>query len=99
MMNWPFSDPENVMTITMRQIVREGQPVLLVVHEEEDGSWQFLTGGTFTMADGVLVALKTIIALDSSLLELADLPVGWQAVRAAKGQPWSRSQCEPASEE
>jgi hypothetical protein len=99
MSKWPFSDPENVMTITMRQIVREGHPVLLVVRDQEDGSWQFLTGSKFTVADGMMVLLKNIVALDSSLIELADLPVGWQASRIDKGQPWIRVQCEPVESE
>jgi hypothetical protein len=99
MSNWPFSDPENVMTITTRQIVREGHPVLLVVHDQEDGSWQFLTGGAFNVADGMMVLLKNIVALDSSLLGLADLPVGWQASRVSKDQPWIRTQCEQLESE
>ncbi len=58
---WPFEDPENVATITVRQIVYDNHPVLLVLHDEEDGGWQFLTGGPFNVADGLVVALKNRI--------------------------------------
>ena len=40
--DWPFADPTNVATITVRQIVRDGQPILHVSHDHEDGGWQFL---------------------------------------------------------
>ena len=90
MKNWPFTDPENVAVVTSRQIAREGQAILLVSHDEEDGCWQFLTGGAFDTANGMLVSLKSIVAQDSSLLELADLPLGWEASRTARDQPWVR---------
>lgn len=35
------------MSITVRQIVRDRHPILLVSHDAEDNSWQFLTGGAF----------------------------------------------------
>ena len=87
---WPFSDPPNVAAITTKQIIRDGHAVLLVVHDEEDGGWQFLHGGAFAVEDGMVVALKTVIHLDPTLAELADLPLGWEATRKDKTQPWSR---------
>jgi len=87
---WPFDDPENVATFTVGKIVKGGAPILLVCHDAEDGSWQFLTGDAFEMDDAMLVALKEIVARDSSVLELADLPLGWCASREHLGAPWSR---------
>jgi hypothetical protein len=92
---WPFADLPNVATITVRQITSRQQPILLVCHDEEDGSWQFLTGGAFNMADAMVVALKEIVQLDSSVSELSDLPLGWQASRASPKHAWIRS--EPAN--
>jgi Domain of unknown function (DUF4262) len=37
-----------------------------------------------------------MIRLDSSLLELADLPVGWSARRSSTGEPWRRIDPEAA---
>ena len=79
------------MTITTRQIIHEGHPILLVYHDADDGSWQFLTGGTFSTADGVLVALQEIVKHDPTVSELADLPLGWFAQRESVGSPWRRS--------
>jgi hypothetical protein len=87
---WKFADPPNVVTCTVRQIVRDGHPILLVSHDDEDGGWQFLTGGAFDLADALLVALKEIVALDPSIVELADLPLGWQAWRERPGALWVR---------
>ena len=91
MNNWPFADPRNVATFTVRQVVKEGLPILLVSHDSEDGAWQFLAGLDPDTADLMVVCLEEIISIDPSLVELADLPLGWQATRTMPGQPWSRS--------
>lgn len=89
--DWPFDEPKNVAAVTVRQIMREGQPILLVSHDADDGSWQFLTGGQFSMADALLVALHSVVEHDPSVRELADLPLGWVAARDSAGSPWRRS--------
>lgn len=91
-MKWPFDDPPNVATITVRQIVEGGAPILLVARDAEDGGWQFLTGGPFDMADAMIVSLHNIFDRDSSIAELADLEPGWQATRKRVGAPWQRSE-------
>jgi len=88
---WPFSDPPNVASITVREIVQRTKPILLVCHDSDDGSWQFLTGGPVDMADAMVVALKEIVDLDPSLAALADLPLGWQASRENLHSAWTRS--------
>ena len=89
--DWPFSDPPNVASITVRQVVHGGEPILLVAHDADDGGWQFLTGGSFDVADGLIVSLASMVRRDPSVAELADLPLGWQASRGAVGQPWQRA--------
>src|SRR4051794_14128998 len=42
--DWPFANPPDVAAITTRQVVHGGEPILLVSHDADDGSWQFLTG-------------------------------------------------------
>jgi hypothetical protein len=88
---WPFDDPENVATMTVRQITHGGQPILLVSHDADDGMWQFLTGGPVEMTDAMIVGLGEVYRIDQSIGELADLPLGWTAERSAPGQPWRRS--------
>lgn len=88
---WPFANPPNVAAITTRQVVHGSKPVLLVAHDADDGSWQFLTGGIFEASDGMLVSLRSMIERDPSLAELADLPIGWRAWRAQPNSPWRRA--------
>jgi hypothetical protein len=54
-----------------------------------DSSWQFLGGGLVAMADPMLVSLKQAVATDQSLLEFADLPLGWKATRENAQSPWT----------
>jgi hypothetical protein len=66
------------------------QTVCRVCHDN-DGTWQLLSGGPVTMADAMIVSLKEAVATDRSLLELADLPLGWIAIRENPQSPWQRS--------
>jgi hypothetical protein len=89
---WPFDDPPNVATITVRQIVEHGAPILLVARDAEDGGWQFLTGGAFDVANGMVVSLRSMFERDPTIAELADLESGWQATRKRVGAAWQRSE-------
>jgi hypothetical protein len=92
--NWPFEDPTNVAVITTRSIVKDRKPILLVTHDNDDGSWQFLDGGPITVTDGMVLALSEVVEIDPSVKELADLPYGWRAWRENKNSPWKRSEPE-----
>ena len=85
--DWPFEDPENTAVFTTRQVL-EGAPIVRVSHDEDDGAWQFHTEAPPRETDARLIALSEAVELDPSLLELAGLPVGWVATRAAPGAPW-----------
>ena len=91
MNDWPFADPENVATFTLRQIVRGGEPILLVFHSDEDGAWSFLTGDAFETKDTMIVGLFEIAARDASVKQLAGLPLGWRAWREHVKAPWQRA--------
>lgn len=88
---WPFDDPPNLAVITTREVLEQGAAILFVSHDEDDGGWQFLTGGPALEEDARVVALRRIVALDPSVGELADLPLGWQATRRAALEAWRRS--------
>ncbi len=88
--NWPFADPPNVATITTRQVIEEGYPIRLVTHDEDDGGWQVLCGTTSAPKDAMVVLLAEVYARDSSIGELADLPLGWKAWRESPDAPWQR---------
>jgi len=91
---WPFADPPSVSVVTQQSLFKEGRPILLVVHDEEDGGWSFLDGGDFRVEAAMLVALRTMIHHDASIAALADLPLGWRAQRAGLKEPWKREETE-----
>lgn len=91
MNDWPFDEPPNVATMTVRQVMQDGQPILYVSHDADDGMWQFLAGESVVMSDGMIVSLGAVFRIDPSIGELADLPLGWTAERTAPGQSWQRS--------
>ncbi len=88
---WLFDAPPNVACLTVRSILDGHKPILAVVRDFEDGAWSFLTGEDIEMADALLVSLKSIVELDPSIIDLADLQPGWTAVRSHRDMPWQRT--------
>ena len=70
--------------------VLEGAPILLVSHDADDGGWQFLCGTTNDPVDGRIVHLEEIAAMDPTVTEVADIPLGWIAFRSTVGGEWTR---------
>ncbi len=97
--DWPFKDPENVIALTLRDVMEDNLPILLVTHDAEDGCWQFLDGRDNPDPKvGIVVCLGHIVEYDPSIRELADLPLGWRAWRATPAEPWQREEMEPEAE-
>lgn len=86
---WPFDQPQNAAAITTRQVL-EGQPILRVVHYEDDHSWAFTCGTTNDESDGRVISMSEAVAIDTTIFEIADLPPGYGAWREAAGIPWQR---------
>jgi hypothetical protein len=89
---WPFKDPKNTAVFSTVSVIARHEPVCRVCHDSDDGAWQFLPGGSVTMADAMVVSLSEVVSRDRTLLELADLPLGWVATRENAQSPWRRSQ-------
>lgn len=87
---WPFKDARNSLVFTTRGVIDEGKPILFVTHDQVDGAWQFFAEKTASTADARIAALGEIILHDPSVVELADLPPGWAAVRDSSTTPWKR---------
>jgi adenylate cyclase class IV len=92
---WRFAEPEETTVLTLERILRGESALVLVSHDLEDGTWQFLDGEHVFEADGTVAYLGEMVQFDPSLEELADLPRGWFAWRTAPDQPWQRTQGEP----
>ena len=83
----------------MRQVLDGSEPILLVSHDADDHAWQFIGTTNASVADARLVALEEIVDLDATVLEVADLPPGWQAIREKVGGAWSRRLRSPDSDD
>jgi hypothetical protein len=97
--NWKFSDSPHAQAFLSETVDKGIEQVTYVSHDAEDGAWQFLGD---SMSDGggpVLSCLHHPIDQDASLIELADLPLGWYAERAKVGEPWIRKKRIPNAED
>lgn len=90
-MSWKFDQAPNVACITCRSVI-DGHPVLIATHYEDDDSWAFTDGTPTNMATTLVVAMSEVIERHPDLDEIASLPSGWSATRAAVGQPWMKQQ-------
>jgi hypothetical protein len=86
---WPFDRPRNYSVFTTRQVLQRQEPILRVTHDTDDHSWQFL-GRDAGAEDGKIISLEEAVELDPSVLQVADLPVGWHAWRSSVEEPWIR---------
>ena len=72
-MKFPFYDAPNTATITCCHILENGEPILYVSHDEDDGMWQFLCGKAHETDEAKLVSLKSVFDLDNSVGILKDI--------------------------
>lgn len=87
---WPFAEPRESLIWTTKTIALEGGRVLFVTHEP-DGDWRFLEGNPVGAApDLVRAHFDQVVGAFPEIVELADLPLGWEAERPAIAAPWVR---------
>ncbi len=85
---WQFQDDPTAMVFSLRQIIVGHAAVTHVTHDSDDGAWQFIEAVNPQEEDGCVCTLEEMILIDSSLIEIADLPLGWRAIRSEIGAPW-----------
>jgi hypothetical protein len=90
-----FADDLNTAVITTKYVLEGKSPILFIFHYD-DGSWQF-SGPEENLLDEDyrVLSLDEIIRMDSSVLEVADLPYEGEAYRETKRSQWNmKSQSE-----
>jgi hypothetical protein len=88
--DWPFDQPENCAVFTTTHVMQDGEDITYVSHDLEDHGWQFHYSGEKDSSEAMIVSLKNVVEHDPSVLEVADLPPGWIAIRAHRGAPWEK---------
>ncbi len=90
--DWPFKDTRTTMAISVKRVFQDGQPILFVSHDQDDGMWQFRHGQSDPGSDeGMIICLGDVVASDPTVNELSDLPLGWTAWREKPSDPWQRA--------
>jgi hypothetical protein len=68
--------------------MRDGEPILRVSHDADDGAWQFHYGGPVSTKDAMIVALEEVLKIDPTIASLANLPLGYYATRNDRASAW-----------
>lgn len=87
--DWKFDQPPNCVAITLKAIVFEGQPILHVVHDQEDHGWQFLGLEDAVEEDLAVVAMSEIVEIDPTVQEIAHIKPGCRAWRKDQQSEWA----------
>lgn len=82
-----FQDELNIYIFTTKFVIEQKEVITLVSHDI-DGDWQFMSESPFNEADARVLSLQEILSHDPSLLELADLPLGYEAHRKDIDAEW-----------
>lgn len=88
--DWPFQAPPEAKVVTTRGVLDDGMAIILVRRDGVDGGWSFQCASIGDRESEREVGLGEILAMDSSLALLGDLPLGWLAWRADRASPWER---------
>ena len=87
---WPFDDSPDTACFTTRSVLIRQKPVVVVKHDDEDDCWHFLCNADADALDARVISLREMLQLAPDLVELADLPSGWSAVRDNLTSDWRR---------
>jgi len=88
--DWKFKDPPHTGVFTTKRVMSGEDSVTRVFHDIDDGAWQFHGPDESKREDLAYVCFHHIIDKDSTIKELADLPLGWCAWRENVIAPWIR---------
>jgi len=91
-----FKEPLSTAVLTTKFVINDNKDITYVTHNEDDGSWEFLSDDIFDDHKAVVmvVELGQMLERDPSLLDLADMPVGHYAVRDNQNDAWTISKTE-----
>ena len=84
-----FVNNLNTAVFTTKYILNNNSPILYVYHYEEDGAWEFLGMETDINDDDYRVlSLEEIINIDSSVLKIISIKMGYYAKRESREAEW-----------
>lgn len=93
--NWKFSDKPHTKVFISKAILENKEWITYVTHDLSDGAWQILGETGIETGGPELACLHAMVEKDPTLVDLADLPLGWYAERSAPAEPWERFEAGP----
>jgi len=86
-----FEDTLNTAVFTTKFVVKDKKEITYVTHDADDGAWQFFSSDDFDNYEDVamILSLDEIINIDRTVLEIADLPLGYFATRQTSKDSWT----------
>jgi hypothetical protein len=96
---WKYDQHPNTMVFTTKRVLNRIEPITLVCHDADDYYWQFIGRSGAREEECKVVCLKCIVEMDSSVLEVSDMPPGWEAERRYPGYAWKRKRMEEEAPE
>jgi len=66
--------------------ILNGMAKIAVIYHDEDDTWQALPLDDFSVENGRIIAMSTLLKLDSSIKEILTLDKGYKAVK--EGEKW-----------
>lgn len=85
-----FKEPLDTAVFTTKFVTEDKKTITYVTHDADDGAWQFFSDDEFEDFEKVakIIGLGQIIKIDPTLTELADMPIGYYAIRKDKTKKW-----------
>ena len=85
-----FTETLDTAVFTTKFVVEQKHLITKVYHDIDDGAWQFFSNDNYESFEKVamVISLGEIIEIDSTILELADMPEGYLAERVSINSPW-----------
>lgn len=85
-----FEDNINVAVFSTKFVVKDKNEITYVAHDIEDRAWKFFSNDNYNNLEDVamLVSLEEMIKIDNSILEIADMPLGYYATRKSIKDKW-----------
>lgn len=89
-MIYKFNYPKNTACFVCKHVLNKQRPILYITHEAEDGFWQFLCGHDDHPNDDdyQVISLEQVTAIDESINDLYEMPVGIGATRESQSCKW-----------
>ena len=80
----------NQVVITTKYVIA-GEPILRVIHHQEDGIFEFVGSDPVDTDDYRLLSMEEIIRLDNTLKLIIGIPPGFTAYRMNANDIWKIS--------